>query len=440
MNAPKSDMDATLVRYLDGTLEAEEASRLIADLTANPAARSQLRGIAAHAVAIAEAGRCAEARQTSSAPTTRLAPMPTAGPGAWWLWKKHAKWAAVFLVSATGAGWWATTAWRPPSLEVTQSRGVVNWSGSDGGSSSEAIMGQTFSSGTLDLVGNDSLVTVRAKDGTTLTLHGQGEAFFCHDGGWKVRLREGSFEAAVQPQPIGQPLRVLTPTAEIVVKGTKFSMQAQARETRLEVTEGLVSMRRLADGRVASVGGQEQLVVTLDPKTELSPQRRVLPPAGWQANFSQNSTTSDGAWMPPSAVFPSGALTSQPYIAGRRDDGGVLVHHGVFIRGYGGVASVQAASELRLRVRMAEEKSLQIMLVTTRAGGGFAGNYEVNVQPEEGERRGGWRELRVPLDRFHTKPSTTSALPVGHIIDAILINSYTWSAGLVVADLAISPP
>ncbi len=440
MSAPKNELDERLVRYLDGTLEAEEVSQLIAELTTNPAARAQLRGMAAHAVAIAEAGRCAEAQQTSSAPTTRLAPLPTARPGAQWCWRNVVRWAAVFLVAATGAGWWANTAGRPPSLEITQSRGVVNWSESDGESVSQPVTGQTFSSGTLDLIGNDSLVTVRAKDGTTLTLHGQSEAFFCYEGGWKVRLREGSFEAAVQPQPTGEPLRVLTPTAEIVVKGTKFSMQAQAQETRLEVAEGLVTMRRLADGRVASVGGQEQLVVTLDPKIELSPQRRVSPPAGWQANFGQYPATSDGAWMPPNAVFPSGALASQPFVAGRRDDGGVLVHHGVFIRSHGGLASVQNASELRLKVRMADPQSLQIMLVTTRAGGGFGGNYEVNVQPEEGELRGGWRELRVPLKTFQTKVPATSALPPGHIIDSILINSYTWSAGLEVAGLAISPP
>ncbi len=439
MSTPQTELDARLVRYLDGTLEGEDASRLIAELEGNAGARAQLRGMAAQVVAIAEAGRCAEAQQSGSAPTTRLIPLPTAATSGQWEWKNLAKLAAVFLVVAAGGGWWATTVTRPQSLVITQSRGAVNWRESDSDSGKEPAMGQKFTSGTLELAGNDSFVTVRADDGSTLTLHGQSEAFFCHDSGWKVRLREGGFEAEVQPQPSGQPLRVMTPTAEIVVKGTKFSMQAQAQETRLEVAEGLVTMRRLADGRIASVAGQERLVITLDHKSDLAPQRRVLPPASRQVDFTHYPTNSDGTWIPPSATLPTGALASQPYVAGRRDDGGVLVHHGVFIRKTGGLASVQAASELRLKLRMAERESLQIMLVTTRSGGGFAGNYEVNVQPEEGELNDGWREVRVPLGNFHRDASATSPLPVGNIIDGILINSYTWSAGLEVAGLDVAP-
>ncbi len=440
MNAPKHELDARLVRFLDGTMDDDEASRLVMELEKNASLRAQLRRIAEQVVAIAEAGRCAEAQQTCSAPTSRLAPLPSPATRRDWRWGNLAKFAAVLILALSGGGWLAVK-WRHPQvLEITQSRGAVNWSATDGDRATQPALGQKFSAGTLALVGNDSLVTLQAADGSTITLHGQSEAFFCHDGGWKVRLREGSFEAAVKPQPSDQPLRVMTPTAEIVVKGTKFSMQAQAQETRLEVAEGLVTMRRLADGREASVGGQERLVVTLDHGSELAPQRRTAPSGKWQANFTKPLANADGTWMPPSAALPTGALASRPYLAGRRQDGGVLVHHGMFLRRNGGLATVEADSEIWLKLRMAEAESLQIMLVTTRSGGGFAGNYEVNVLHEVGELIDGWREVRIPLRAFKREASASSPLPVGHVIDGILVNSYTWSAGLEVSGLAISTP
>ena len=339
-----------------------------------------------------------------------------------------------------GAVGWLVSGHGSRQMEITGLRGAVSWTGPDGRTRQEPAPGLKFGEGNLELVGNDPLVSVRMDDGSTITLHGESEAFFSYEKGWIVRLRRGSFEAAVQPQPAGRPMRILTPTAEIEVVGTIFSLLAQPDETSLEVVEGFVTMRRLADGREASVGGQNRLVITLDPQTALTPQQLVVPPTTWEADFSTFPRDADGIWIPPGKDSPTGALSSRPYIAGRREDDGVLVHHGILYRHRHALATVQSGAELQLKVRTTSDTSLQIMAVTSRPEGGYGGNYEVNAIPCLRPPDGGWQEVNIPLEMLHQQSPVTTALPPGHVIVAILINSYTWPVGLEVGGLAIRKP
>ncbi|MDB6134264.1 MAG: hypothetical protein JWM59_2507 [Verrucomicrobiales bacterium] len=441
MTIPDSDLDLFLVHYLDGTLDSRELERLIAELEGNAGARRKLRSMAEQAVAVAEAGRCGEARQPT-APTTRLvALLPDAiGGGRDWRipWRRLAILAAGLMMLAS-VGWWVSGK-QSRQMEITQVRGAVSWNGQQGRTRQEPAAGLKFKEGTLELIGDDPLVSVRMDDGSTITLHGESEAFFSYENGWIVRLRRGSFEAAVQPQPADRPMRVLTPTAELVVVGTIFSLLAQPDETSLEVVEGLVTMRRLADGRKASVRGQNRLVITLDHQTTLAPRQLVAPPTTWEADFSIFPRNADGTWVPPGKDAPSGALSARPYIAGRREDGGVLVHHGILYRHHQALATVQAGAELRLKVRTTSDTSLQIMAVTYRPEGGYGGNYEINAVPCLRPPDGGWREVNIPLQMLRQNSPVTTALPPGNVIVAILINSYTWSVGLEIGGLAIRPP
>ena len=56
-----------------------------------------------------------------------------------------------------------------------------------------------------------------------------------------------------QPQPPGRPMLVRTPTAELEVVGTEFSLSADAASTSLGVTEGRVRFKRVVDGSEVDV-------------------------------------------------------------------------------------------------------------------------------------------------------------------------------------------
>ncbi len=69
----------------------------------------------------------------------------------------------------------------------------------------------------------------------------------------RLELARGTLEAAVVPQPAGKPFTISTPHAEATVVGTALRLSVSAAETRLEVTEGRVRLKRRSDGKSVDV-------------------------------------------------------------------------------------------------------------------------------------------------------------------------------------------
>lgn len=434
MKLKPTELDALLARYFDGTLDADSAARLTAELETKAEARALLRGVAEQAFAVAEAGRCAEARKT-----TKLVAWPepkSATRRTRWLisWPVGASAALVLL--GVGLIWQLRS---PVLMEVMQLNGAVAWTGVNGPAQAVLAPGMKLPAGTLELETDTSQAQVRFADGTLVSLNGRTEATFSQEDGKRVRLRQGTFSAEVTRQPETQPMRVFTPTAEVVVVGTAFSMDARPDETSLEVAHGEVKMRRLVDGREASVTNQQRLVATLDSQAVWSPQAQVRPAMIWRMQFASRPDHVSGEWIAPGQRHAGGALAAQPFVAGKERDGRVIVHHGVCVRDDSGMASLTAASELRMKIRTTQDTGLQLIVGTRKPAGCFGGNFAVNSLscrhsgPEE------WRELRVPVSQLRSITPEHAATPEGLITDFIILNSFGNSAGLEVSELSIFP-
>ncbi len=429
MNEP--ELDALLARYLDGTLDAISTERLTAELERNGEARAQLRSMAEQAFAVAERGRCAEARTTSQFTVLPRSEKQTRWLGSWPVWA-----AAAMMLLSVGFWWKARTR---VLMEVTQVNGAVTWTDADGTRRGALAVGMALPSGTLDLESETAVAQIRFLDGTLVSLHGRAGATFSDENGKRVRLRQGAFSAEVKPQPKAQPLRVFTPAAEIVVVGTAFSLEARADETSLDVAHGVVTMRRLADGREASVGRQERLVATLNPQSALIPQAQVRPATVWRMQFATRPAHVDGEWVAPGLRHASGALAAQPFVAGKEHDGRVIVHHGVCVRDDPGIASLTAASEVRMKVRTARDTGLQLIVGTRQSGGGFGGNFELNSLQCARSGDDEWRELRVPVSQLRSITPEYASKADDLIADFIIVTSFTNSAGLEVSELSVVP-
>lgn len=98
-------------------------------------------------------------------------------------------------------------------------------------------------------------------------------------GAKRVRLERGEVRAEVAPQPPGKAMKLLTAQAEAEVLGTRFTLVAGRELTRLEVTQGTVSLRHL-DGTISVVrdGGSAQAVVA-SPAPTAAPDRPAPPRA-----------------------------------------------------------------------------------------------------------------------------------------------------------------
>ncbi len=91
---------------------------------------------------------------------------------------------------------------------------------------------------------------IRADLGPETTLAFSGEAA---GEGRALYLHSGFLAVEAGPQPPGQPLHVFTPNARAEVLGTRFTLAAAPRQTRLRVAEGAVTLRPGPDGPAVTV-------------------------------------------------------------------------------------------------------------------------------------------------------------------------------------------
>jgi len=113
------------------------------------------------------------------------------------------------------------------------------------------------------LTANTNGTTIRYVDGTTLALAAGTRlrlAAAVNGLGKRAELADGHLMAQVAPQPVGQPLVIATPQAEVTVIGTAFALTCDQDRTRLSVTRGRVRVARLADRAVTDVAAGEYAI------------------------------------------------------------------------------------------------------------------------------------------------------------------------------------
>lgn len=414
--------DLLTQRYLDGRLTPEELAAFQQRLREDGALREHLRAIAEQAVALGDL-----ARRETDTPVCHPAKNPDRS-----VWITNLALAASVAVLAASA-WLFFADQADPVLTLVDQAGTVTWS--DG---SPIAPGQLLAAGTLQTVGDASSAQFRFADGTLVTLHGETELTFSEDGQKILALSRGSLSADVKPQPAGRPMLVRTPSAVAEVVGTAFDLTARSEDTVLKVNEGLVKLKRLADGSEVDVSANRSAVASLDAGSALDAASTPEPLTDWSFDFT--TTTPPRDWR---GVSRNGAMHASPYVAKKQDDGRVITHYGVSLR----TAMLEEplrllateSSVIRFRLRQEKPGPLQVMLLTNRPSGGFGGNFECKIAAEE-VRPGadGWCEIEIPIHRCEPidsrshlrKPQSTAA---GNLITSAIVSTFREDRKLVVA-------
>ena len=424
----RKTLDALLVRYADGKMSAEDLAALQRELAENPDAREQLRAIAEQALVLGEDRRFQpEIVSTKPAATAR---------------RRIPQWVAWAAAAALAVGAFIFT--RPAGskelLIVEDASGAVEWLGTDGTRRSALTAEMALPPGTLELATDTAMARVRFADGTRIVLDGPAEVDFSEQDGKRLRVRHGKLTAEVSKQPAGQPMQVLTPTADLFVVGTAFSVDVQARTTGLDVEEGLVRMRRLADSSEAEVPPGHRLVCTLDSGEKLIPQPEVAAPTRWTADFSTQPERLTGVWIAPSASYPKGALGSQAFVAKKFSDGRVSIHHGIILESFTGLALLVPESVIRLRLRTKQDAALQLIVSLYSGSGEYAGNFELSPLTCRASVDGEWRDFSLPLSRFFPTQPSFPALPSESTLGKFILTTFQSDAGLELLEVEISRP
>ncbi len=428
--------DLLIQRLIDGTLTPAEHAEVNQRLRDDSALREQLRNIAEQAVAM---GDMARQRETD----THVRPPYSASKSA-----RYSSWlalAASLTVLATSA-WLFLGSREAPVLTLVDTSGSVAWS--HGGEwRTEIGIGESMAAGTIETVGESAMAQLQFRDGTLISLTGESELSFSEDGQKLLVLRKGSLSAQVKPQPKGKPMLVRTPSAEAVVVGTVFNLSTRSEDTLLKVDEGLVKLKRLADGSAIDVPAKSSALASLDSTLELNSATTPAALAAWSFDFTTTVPPRDwrGIWRDTSE---GGRMVASPYVASRRSEDSIITHFGVSVRTsmLSPPLTLIATDRSLVRYRLKQDKSsrLQVMLLTNVSKGGYGGNFECVIPTEELKPDlDGWCEIEIPVSRFKPADHRRNIQerypsPVGHILTGILISSFQRDTKLTVARFELS--
>lgn len=411
--------DLLIQRYLDGQLSRDDLEAFQQRLREDAALREHLRDIAEQVVAFGDLAR----RETDTPVCYPKRPDKS-------VWLTSLALAASIAVLAASA-WLFFTSKPDAVLTLVESTGTVAWS--DG---TVIASGETLPAGTLETVGEASSALLRFDDGSLITLHGDAELSFASEHQKVLSLTRGTLSAEVRPQPAGRPMLIRTPSAVAEVVGTAFDLSARSEDTLLKVDEGLVKLKRLADGSEIDVPANRSAVASLDTGAALDTASTPEPLTAWRFDFTTQTPPRD--WR---GYSKNGTMHASPYVAKKMPDGRIVTHYGISIRTAMLEQPVRLVaterSVIRYRLRCEQAYTLQLMLLTHKTNGEFGGNFLTLL--DESELRpaaDGWCEIEVPLTRF-SAISKKHASHSGNILTSVLIFSASADTRLAVSNFEL---
>lgn len=407
--------DALLLRYLDGTATSEEVESLNDLLKSDPDARALLRAASFQALTVADLGKSRAVLPAPREETQRWSRRPLATA------------AALFLV-ATVWGIWLLSPERV-QLTVVRTTGAVSWSARNGSFTTDLEPGSELDPGTLTVEGAKSGAELRFPDGTAMTLAGESEVSF----GTDAFLRRGSITVEAGPRP-----RILrTPTAEAEGAGTCYTLSAQSGQTMVTVGAGRVRLRRLVDGASIEVAEGRMAVATLDATAPL--ESRAVPAllSSWTQTFDAAPPPIwQGEWVAADATGP-GRLKNVLDVSYRRKDGTVVPAYVVSVRNPAAITTIRPESVLRVRWRLRTPSVGALLLVSVlHPDGRFAGNFQVDVQPEATEAdANGWRVFSASVSTLTGRFPEGARLPTLGRVTLVFMACYSPKGELEVAEV-----
>jgi FecR-like protein/WD40 domain-containing protein len=224
-------------RHLDGLLDEPQEKKL-ADLLA---ASAEARAVASSFMRLE--GSLALRREVNGVAA------PVAAPRRW----RWAAAAAACLAVSAGVAWLVSASGRPEMVRLERVEGRVEIAGEERRAGDSLLSGQG-----VDVIGPKSRASLRFRDGTLLELAPETRLERIEDArnGKRVKMTRGSLQAKVTPQPKEEPMVFESPHGEARVVGTTLRIlvdQSPKLGMRLEVEEGKVNLRRLADSRTVLV-------------------------------------------------------------------------------------------------------------------------------------------------------------------------------------------
>ena len=422
------ELDPLLARLVDGTITLADMEKLELQLDGDPAAqRRYLHYLDLHA-------DLATGERSSGdqiiAPSENLR------------WRR---WLAAGLATAAAITLTLALLFRDsgsptPVIRVVDLDGPVSWIG-DGHASSQIKVGDTLPAGTLETLAPDSSAEVEFTDGSSISLAGHSSIAISQVDGQKIlRLPQGNLSIEAAKQPIGLPMRIVTPSAQAEVLGTQFNVAADEFSARFVVNEGLVRVTRLADGKVEEVAAEEMVVAALEQGTDFTASPRRAFVESWKSELPRDRL--QGQWESGS-TSNSGCLRAMPHLwkgeRGLREEP-VLLYTAVLDPSAGRRPPLRLSEKTRLTIRgrLDREHRIDVGFGTNRTRGGPVAKYAVNNGIVVGPDEDGRFSVELDLATFQPMREHFPDSLAGQEVDWLWIQTVKVDAGLVIESVELA--
>jgi len=325
----------------------------------------------------------------------------------------------------------------PNLATIAEVSGAVEWTGAGGQVVTSLTPGTTLDGGTLELLSADAWVKLVFPDRSTVTVLGRSTLTIAADHGIRIRLGEGRMAASVSPQPRSHPMLVDTPTARLEVLGTQFDIEVEKAATTLRVNQGRVRITRLADGRVAEVPADHQVVVPASRSNALKVVPRPGPVHVWRSNLPCGAAY--GQWLSPGQPGCS-RLEAAPILLDYPEQPvTVYLAAGSFSRGPAPPIVLAPGARLRLRLWLRTSADVYFGLTMKHLKGGFAGKYIAHRRLQAASPRDQPMEIELRGEDFRPQEEEFPHSPLGLELVDWWCFTYNVDAGLGITSVELLP-
>ncbi|TWU44459.1 fec operon regulator FecR [Rubripirellula tenax] len=280
--------------------------------------------------------------------------------------------------------------------------GPSQWTGDGGQVRSDLTIGMQLPGGTIDGLSPESWFALEFTDGSTVRTSGNSMLAYSEVRQKVLHLKSGNLSADVAPQPDGRPMLIHTRSAVLEVIGTSFDVDADLASTALNVTEGMVRVKRLSDGRQVEVPAQHQVVAAADHDLSVNQISRVA--YQWRSRLEEGASRTFGRWLP--AMGDAGPLLHCiPYMT--KDGRTIYTSSFQVTAAEGAPIMTSDRSIVSVRGRLDRATDLYVGMSLKTEDGTFAGRFQV-VLPSEQFQGQEVFEISLPLEDFTLDPSLAS--------------------------------
>jgi hypothetical protein len=189
-----------------------------------------------------------------------------------------------------------------------------------------------------------------------------------------------------------------TPTARLEVLGTQLNVEADPSSTMLSVNRGRVRVTRLADGSVAEVPADHQVVATVDRYAELAVTRRPKPVTSWQSDLPTDGLY--GKWLPKPGDS-NGSLRTAPMLWGCPEKPVTLYLVSLSVsRSRPTPIVLTSGGKFHIQGHIESAADVYFGLTTRHVKGGFAGKFLVQRHFEAVQEAGESLDIELRLEDF----------------------------------------